>query len=354
MRLLLSFVCIALFFALGVVATPVAAAATGDGSILVLPFSIPPGSPESWIGKGMQQDLLTDLERGTTARISAPATAPAAVDSTEALAAAREAGASFVVFGQAQYNGTEVRFTGQILDVASAKPLTSLKATGPLGDLFHLEDAIVGQTLAGLPRVILSPLAAAAMSPPSQPAAAGQQPYAPPAANADTGQQSTSDQTAPASVAPSDDSNYPATSDAYPPYAETAPLYSYDYGYGYAVPAYTYAGPYCDLYPYYGGVFGYVGGYGYGGRYNRGHDRGRGFDRGRGENAGGAAYGNRGFNIARSSSGFGRVGSFRSAAAPVSRSFGGGFHAALSSGGFHGGGGRFHGGGGHGGGGGRR
>ena len=45
-------------------------------SVLVLPFESP-GGADQWIGRGVQQDLLTDLSQGTTARVIAPADLPA-------------------------------------------------------------------------------------------------------------------------------------------------------------------------------------------------------------------------------------------------------------------------------------
>ncbi|HEY8751482.1 MAG TPA: hypothetical protein VIM11_26110, partial [Tepidisphaeraceae bacterium] len=152
-----------------------------DGSVLVLPFSTPQGSLDAWIGKAMRQDLEADLMRGTHARLLSPSDVQAASDSAEALALARSAGASIVVFGQAQSNNTEVRLTGQVLDVTTARPFGSLKATGNKADLFHLEDAIAGQTLALLPRQLLNEQAINSLSQPasSSPPAAASPPASP-------------------------------------------------------------------------------------------------------------------------------------------------------------------------------
>src|SRR5438270_8792310 len=115
----------------------VAQVATEPGtvpSVLVLPFESP-GGADQWIGRGVQQDLLTDLSQGTTARVIAPADLPAAVDSVTARDAAQKVGASIVVFGQVQKAGTTLRMTGQVVDVTSGKSLGNLKATGPADDL---------------------------------------------------------------------------------------------------------------------------------------------------------------------------------------------------------------------------
>src|SRR5690242_434041 len=79
-------------------------------SVLVLPFQSP-GGPEQWMGRGVQQDLLTDLAQGTTVRVMAPADLPAALDSAAAQDVAHKEGASIVIFGQVQQAGTELRLS---------------------------------------------------------------------------------------------------------------------------------------------------------------------------------------------------------------------------------------------------
>src|SRR5215469_8448306 len=91
------------------------------GTILVFPFEMAPGATGQWIGRGAQQDLMTDLTQATLARIKAPAEPFPARDAASALNQARDLHASIVVFGQAQVVDLNVRLTGQILDVASEK-----------------------------------------------------------------------------------------------------------------------------------------------------------------------------------------------------------------------------------------
>jgi TolB-like protein len=276
MRLPLTSLCIGVLIcgiSLASSATP------ANEQILVLPFSIAPGTAESWIGKGMQQELQTDLARGTVARVVAPASLPAAADSAEALEAARRVGATMVVFGQVQRNGMEVRLSGQVMNVAAESSLGSLKATGPLVELFHLEDAITGQTMAALPPALLTPAAAAAMSPPppgrQQPSTGtAPQPPVPNAGQADAGSDNVQ---APPAAAPAWD-NYDYS--AVPVYAQPTPLFSYSSDYGCAIPAYTYACPPWFFSPFCGlsGGFGFIGGF------DRDRDRhGRDFRNGAGE-----------------------------------------------------------------------
>jgi TolB-like protein len=124
--------------------------------ILILPFASASAADDAWIGKAAQQDLYADLTQGTVLRVLAPGSVPAAADQGDALGKAREMGASFVVFGQTQSAGKEVRLSGQVLGVADGKPLGAIKATGPIEELFQLEDALAGQVLSVLPRNLLN------------------------------------------------------------------------------------------------------------------------------------------------------------------------------------------------------
>ena len=238
----------------------------GTNAILVLPFAAPAG-PDAWIGKAVQQDLLTDLSQGTTSRVMAPADVPPAADPAAARKAGQDAGAAIVVFGQVQTSGGQMRFSGQVLDVSTGSPLGNLKATGSAADLFHLEDGLSGQTLAAVPRSMLSPAALRAEQQAAQPAAqqpapaAPQQPAVEPPGPQQPGGYSVTTQ----------GSGYtpPAAADTYAPppsgpyvygaAPDTSYVYNYyeptpAYGFGCPVPAYTYGCPTFDLFPF-GGPF---------------------------------------------------------------------------------------------------
>lgn len=355
-------------------------------SILVLPFTAPSGGGDAWVGKAVQQDLLTDLTQGTTTRVSAPANATPAADSDEALKAGRDAGASIVVYGQAQNIGKTVRLSGQVLDLTTGKAIGALKATGPSDELFHLEDALAGQVFMSLPRTLLTGptlqgvQSAAANQQQGQPAQPQQAPgsawpngpYAPPTVNGNSIYGAPQPQSAPPQPQPPYDAGTTYTNNYYQP----APVYG-DSGDYYPTVA--------DPYSYYGGLwpdFGlgfYVSpgwGYGYGGYGGYGHGRygyghgghdgdlrggaGRGFNGGVANGSGVGRSGIGSFSsggFARSTLGSrstarGSVGGFRSSGfsggAVRSGGFGGGFHGGGShAGGFSGGGGHGGGGGGH-------
>ena len=68
-----------------------------------------------------------------------------AADDKAALAAGRNAGARYVVYGSFATANQELRATGQVVDVAEGKSIAGLKATGPTDDVFQLEDLLARQ-----------------------------------------------------------------------------------------------------------------------------------------------------------------------------------------------------------------
>jgi TolB-like protein len=235
-----------------------------DATVLVLPFVVSDGSSNAWIGRAVQHDLEADLMRGTHLRVLAPSSVPATADSAESIQTAKRLGASLVVFGQMQSNATEVRLTGQIVDVTTEKPLGPMKATGLMADLFHLEDAIAGQAMSLLPKDLLNQqaLQAAANNPQTSPAPQAQP--SPQTAVTDLGP-TTTYQSQTSSYPPSPDTTYvppptqsayqyvPAGTDFYSGYVDVP---SYTYGYACPVPVYTYP---CYPYPDFGCTFPFFG-----------------------------------------------------------------------------------------------
>jgi TolB-like protein len=148
------------------VTTP-APASVPTVDVLVLPFApISPADDLAWVGQAVQQNLMTDLGRGHLR--------PAGMTEliTDPLSSGRLAGARFVISGTYQMVDGMLRFTGQIIDVASTSVVGGLSATGSPRDLFALEDTLSGQALHQLQRLNSPPAApVAAQSPPAQPAA---------------------------------------------------------------------------------------------------------------------------------------------------------------------------------------
>jgi len=133
--------------------------------VMVFQFS-PIGDPGAyqWLGTGIQQSLLVEVNRPGSIAWSMPAAAPSTQPSNPVADAAR-AGATMAVFGSFQIANDEVRVTGQAMDTGTGRVLAALKATGSLHDLFKVEDALDGQLQAALPH---EQAAAAVMSAPVQ------------------------------------------------------------------------------------------------------------------------------------------------------------------------------------------
>jgi len=286
---------------------PPAAIVTGSpatySSVLVLPFA-PAASASDWIGKGIQEDLATELVRQSRLEVLTPPDVQAVSDAATAFRIGRDRGASLVAFGTYQILDPDVRINGQLIDVSSGQAIAALKATGPRRDLFHMQDLLAAQAVASLPPASIKLIGGAYASNNESTAAAS-----PPGNNA---------------TGPYNSQGYYVTPgpDYVPTYdnsAESAPAASYDNGYSTYTQAYPYDYPwYAYDYPFWGDGF-FIGGFG-----DHRHDR----DHGRGAN-GTESYQSGAFTGAgvrlqtfNSSAGNG----FHSAGGSGGGEFGGGFH----------------------------
>jgi TolB-like protein len=118
--------------------------------VLVLPFESIGPEPKDWIARALEQNLMAELARVPSVEPVAGTTS--AGDQEAALKAATAAGAKFVVFGSYQAVDSDLRMTGQVIDVETKQALAGLKATGTLRDLFGLEDTIASQVKKSLPQ----------------------------------------------------------------------------------------------------------------------------------------------------------------------------------------------------------
>lgn len=116
--------------------------------VYVTPFTALGGDNSlEWAGKAVSQNLLTDLAQAKFHPLEADKALP---NSADAQAAAKAAGAKFLIIGTYQTVQMQVRFTGQILDLASGNVVGGLSATGSPRDLFALEDSLSAQAIAQL------------------------------------------------------------------------------------------------------------------------------------------------------------------------------------------------------------
>lgn len=125
---------------------PVAAEpARAPMKLLILPFaSVTNADRDAWIGRAISEALTSDLSIDRALSVSTDKNHT--VDNVnDAIAAAKQVGAQAVVYGTFQNVGENVRMTGQIVDVETAKAISGITATGPLQELFTLQDSLVHQ-----------------------------------------------------------------------------------------------------------------------------------------------------------------------------------------------------------------
>lgn len=97
-----------------------------------------------WVGKAVQQNLLTDLARAKLHPLGAE---KAIENGADAQAAARAAGAKYLIAGSYQVADQQVRFNGQVIDAATGNVLGGISTTGAIRDLFTMEDALSTQAV---------------------------------------------------------------------------------------------------------------------------------------------------------------------------------------------------------------
>jgi TolB-like protein len=141
---------------------------SATGKVLVLPPAlINAAAQQEWIAPAIQQSLATDLTRHLPQSVEAGDRAARSIN--DAIDQARGVDATQLVTGTVQFNGDQLRFTGQVVDVKTAKPIEAIIVTGQTKDLFVLEDSITEQaTKALLPKKAnptTAPAAPAAIAP---------------------------------------------------------------------------------------------------------------------------------------------------------------------------------------------
>ena len=116
--------------------------------VLVAPFApLGDAARSAWVGQAVQQCIVNDLLRSRTVSAAALAVPAGQIvdNAAAAVLLARQQGAQTVIWGTFHINGQELRITGQLNDVRDGRPVGAVKATGPMRDLFALEDSVAGQ-----------------------------------------------------------------------------------------------------------------------------------------------------------------------------------------------------------------
>jgi TolB-like protein len=114
--------------------------------LIVFPFQVIGGrTGDTWLGRSIQQSLLTDA--AINAPIPAGSGAGYPADASEAAAAARTARSRYALLGFVHLNdeGGAMRVTGQIVDACTGRAVATIKSTGPAENLFPIEDDLAAQ-----------------------------------------------------------------------------------------------------------------------------------------------------------------------------------------------------------------
>jgi TolB-like protein len=221
--------------------------------ILLLPFEpLNPGDTQAWIGKSVQQSLLSDLLSAAPHRIVS-GDAPAAA-TEQALAAAKKAGAGYVVTGSFLTTKDLIRISGQVIDVVDGQPICGLMVTGVPLEIFRMEDSLAMQVKATLMPDVLAQEQAAqqqfAQQPNSQPTTAEQ----PAGVRTDVGAATPTSTYYSIYAYPAANNNYIADTERYY-YSYPSTIYTYNTFSDYGMPIYgsgLFALPYCYTSPFVG------------------------------------------------------------------------------------------------------
>ena len=133
----------------GAAAPTTAPAPRSAPRVQVFPFSAISGTaPGDWTGKGIQEELQSDVSRTGATLVIAPQQAAGNDD----LNTARQNHADLMVAGSYQVVGDQIRANGHLIEVATNNTVGGFAATGSQHDLFKIEDALGEQLRALLPR----------------------------------------------------------------------------------------------------------------------------------------------------------------------------------------------------------
>jgi adenylate cyclase len=144
-------------FRVGGAAAPLAPPEPPDRpSLVVLPFTNVSGEAEQeYFADGMSEDLITELARIPGLFVIGRGTSFSYKGkSIDARALGRELGVRHVVEGSVRKSGAKVRISARLSEAASGRELWSERYDRELGDVFALQDEVVGGVVAELRRAL--------------------------------------------------------------------------------------------------------------------------------------------------------------------------------------------------------
>ena len=126
-----------------------------------MPFNNVTGDPtDAWIGAGIAETLIADLQRANEFTVIDPEVVTGAMHAkgltartsdgdAALLTVARRVGAQWMITGGYQRLGDQIRITGRLVEVQTGLVARAAKVDGALGELFGLQDQIVGELVTG-------------------------------------------------------------------------------------------------------------------------------------------------------------------------------------------------------------
>jgi adenylate cyclase len=144
-------------FRVGGAAAPLAPPEPPDRpSLVVLPFANVSGDAEqAYFADGMSEDLITELARIPGLFVIGRGTSFSYKGkSIDARALGRELGVRHLVEGSVRKSGTKVRISARLTEAASGRELWSERYDREVGDVFALQDEVVGGVVAELRRAL--------------------------------------------------------------------------------------------------------------------------------------------------------------------------------------------------------
>jgi serine/threonine protein kinase/tetratricopeptide (TPR) repeat protein len=135
---------------------PADAPVEGPRSVAVLPFAnLSPNPDDGYLGDGLTEEILTALSKLRDLRVASRTSAFQYKERNEDIRLIGERlGVEAVLEGSVRREGTRLRVTAQLIDVAGGYHLWSEKFDREMADVFAIEDEIA-QNIAGALRVVL-------------------------------------------------------------------------------------------------------------------------------------------------------------------------------------------------------
>jgi TolB-like protein len=122
--------------------------------VLVIPFTQIGDHGHEWVGAAIHENLVTQVSADSAVQAIGMNQPLANTSQQDAMAAAKGAGAGLVVFGSFQFAGDALRVNGRVMETTYGQTIATLSATGPIIDLFKIEDTLSGQVSAAMPQPV--------------------------------------------------------------------------------------------------------------------------------------------------------------------------------------------------------